>query len=222
MKEKLKTRKLMQTKGKTINFQGQNIYMGIDVHLKNWKVTVMIENVVHKTFSQDPQAGVLANYLRKNFPGGNYYSAYEAGFCGFSVHRELEKHGIRNIVVNPADIPTTDKEKKQKEDKRDSHKIAKSLKNGELEGIYVPSRGIEELRGLVRYRKTLVKEIGRHKTRLKSYLHCNGIMIPPELDSASRYWSGRVYPVAKNNKNDYSLWGYCTPGNTRYDRIFTG
>lgn len=181
----------MQKECKTINFQGQNIYAGIDVHLKNWKVTVMVENVVYKTFSQDPDSGILGHYLRKNFPGGQYYSAYEAGFCGFSVHRKMEEEGIRNIVVNPSDIPTTDKEKKQKEDKRDSRKIAKSLRNGELEGIYVPSKEMEELRGLVRYRKTLVKEIGRNKTRLKSFLHCNGIVIPPELNSASRYWSGK-------------------------------
>jgi transposase len=179
----------MQRENKTINFQGQNIYTGIDVHLKSWKVTVMIENVIYKTFSQDPDARILGNYLRRNFPGGQYYSAYEAGFCGFSIHRKMEEQGIRNIVVNPSDIPTTDKEKKQKEDKRDSRKIAKSLRNGELEGIYVPRKEMEELRSLVRYRKTLVKEISRNKNRLKSFLYCNGIVIPAELNTASRYWS---------------------------------
>jgi len=71
-------------------------------------------------------------------------------FCGFSVHRDLERYGIHNIVVNPSDIPTTDKEKRQKEDKRDSRKIAKSLKNGELTAIYVPTKEMEELRSLAR------------------------------------------------------------------------
>jgi len=112
----------MQNKVKTISFQGQNIYVGIDVHLKSWKVTIMLDHSFYKTFSQDPEPSILSDYLHRNFPGGNYCSAYEAGFCGFSVHRELEKYGIKNIVVNPADIPTTDKERKQKEDKRDSHK----------------------------------------------------------------------------------------------------
>ena len=55
-------------------------------------------------------------------------------------------------------IPVTDKEKKQKEDKRDSIKIARTLHNGELKGIHVPKRETEELRTFVRYRKTLVKE----------------------------------------------------------------
>ena len=181
----------MQTKGTIINFHGQNVYAGIDVHLNSWKVTIMLENVVHKTFSQDPCAKTLADYLKKNFPGADYFSAYESGFCGFSVHRELIKHGINNIIVNPADIPTKDKDKKQKEDKRDSRKIAKSLKNGDLEGIFILSTKMEELRGLVRYRKTIVKEIGRNKNRIKSYLYLNGIDIPSELSSASKYWSGK-------------------------------
>ena len=180
----------MQAQVKKISFEGQNIYIGIDVHLKSWNVTVMTENSLQKTFSQDPKAGNLRNYLDKNFPGGKYRSAYEAGFCGFSVHRSLEQCGIQNIVVNPADIPTTDKERKQKEDSRDSRKIARSLKNGEFNGIYVPEKDVEELRSLVRYRKTMVKEISRHKTRIKSFLHYNGVVIPPSLSQVARYWSG--------------------------------
>ncbi|HKI87536.1 MAG TPA: IS110 family transposase [Draconibacterium sp.] len=181
----------MQAKVRTINFEGQNIFIGIDVHSKNWTITVMTENSLRKRFSQDPSSEGLRNYLDRNFPGGTYYSAYEAGFCGFSVHRELEGCGIHNLVVNPADIPTTDKERKQKEDRRDSQKIARSLKNGELAGIYVPTRAMEELRSLIRYRKTLVKEISRHKTRIKSYLHCNGVPVPAALSGASRHWSGK-------------------------------
>jgi transposase len=73
----------MQTKSTTISFKGQNIYAGIDVHLKEWKVTIMAEDRFHKTFSQNPNAEILWKYLQKNFPGANYYSAYEAGFCGF-------------------------------------------------------------------------------------------------------------------------------------------
>ncbi len=181
----------MLAKGTTIDFNGQNVYAGIDIHLKSWKVTIMLGDREHKTFSQDPNAETLWNYLRKNFPGAVYHSAYEAGFCGFSAHRELAGFGIHNLVVNPADIPTTDKEKRQKEDKRDSRKIAKSLRNGELVGIYVPGKGMEELRGLVRYRKTLVKEISRHKCRIKSFIYFNGIQIPMELGGTSTHWSGR-------------------------------
>ncbi len=184
-----KNQKLMSSKVKLLDFQGQNIYVGIDAHLKNWRVTILLEDISHKTFCMDSQSDILHKYLIRNFPGGNYFSAYEAGICGFSIHRELEKHGIKNIIVNPADIPTTDKERKQKEDKRDSRKIARSLRNSELEAIYIPSEKTIELRGLVRYRKTVVKEISRNKNRIKTFLYFHGIKVPAELDSASRYWA---------------------------------
>ena len=187
--DKNQNKKLMKTEVRELDFQGQDIFIGIDVHLKNWRVTIMTEHLFHKTFSQDPNAKTLADYLRRNFPGGTYYSAYEAGFCGFSVHRSLEAEGIQNIVVNPADIPTTDKDRKQKEDNRDSRKIAKSLRNGELVALHVPNQDLEELRGLVRYRKTLVKDISRNKARIKSFLHLHGVRIPYDLSSASQHWS---------------------------------
>jgi len=181
----------MKTKVKRISFKGQKIYVGIDVHLKSWTVSILLENIFYRKFRQNASAAELSRYLRKHFPEGEYYSAYESGFCGFSIHRELESVGIHNIIVNAADVPTTDKERKQKEDGRDSMKLAKSLRSGDLTGIYIPQISTIEFRGLVRFRRTTVKEISRNKSRTKSYLHFNGIAIPQELDGASRYWPGR-------------------------------
>lgn len=185
----------MQKQSYKLDFTGKDIFSGIDAHLRSWKITIMVDGIHCKTFSQDPKAGLLDNYLKANYPGGNYYSAYEAGFCGFAPHRDLLRHGIKNIVVNPADIPTTDKEKKQKDDARDSKKIARSLHNNELEAIYVPSINIEGLRSLVRYRKTVVKEINRYKYRTKSFLYYNGIKLPIEQENGSKHWAKR-----------YSVW----------------
>lgn len=150
----------------------------------------MVGNTFFKTFSQDPDAGTLLKYLKKNFPGGNYYSAYEASFNGFKAHRELTGLGINNIVVNPADIPTTDKERKQKEDSRDSRKIAEQLAASKLRGIYVPGIELEGDRSVVRFRKTLSKEIARNKCRTKSFLYYHGIRIPQRFANKSQ-WSKR-------------------------------
>jgi len=75
----------MRTQSNKVNFNGENIYVGIDVHLKSWAVTIYTEHLHHKTFSQPPVPILLWKYLDENFPGGNYYSAYEAGFCGFHI-----------------------------------------------------------------------------------------------------------------------------------------
>jgi len=95
---------------------GEKIFVGIDVHKTNWKVTVLGEHISYNTFSQDPDPDTLYKYLSKHFPQAEYYSAYEAGFSGFWAHDRLKELGIKSVVVNPADVPTTDKEKRQKED----------------------------------------------------------------------------------------------------------
>ncbi|KAA6309706.1 hypothetical protein EZS27_038857 [termite gut metagenome] len=97
----------MHIQSNQLNFAGQNIYIGIDVHLKSWSVTILTETLHHKTFLQPSNPSVLVSYLKHNFPGGIYHSAYEAGFSGLWVHYELTNMQINNIVVNPADIPST-------------------------------------------------------------------------------------------------------------------
>lgn len=171
------------------DFYGQSIYVGIDVHRKDFKVSVMAENVFYKTFSSPPDAEVLSNYLRNNFPGANYYSAYEAGFSGFWLHRALTKMGVNSIVVNAADIPTTDKEKTQKEDQRDSRKLMHCLRLGQLRPIHVPSDRIQQDRGLLRVRERIVRDLTRNKNRIKSLLYFHGIEYPPRFASTKSHWS---------------------------------
>lgn len=171
----------------TTNFKGEDIYIGFDVHKKDWKVTIMTKQMVHKTFAQPPKTGVLVNYLRKNFPGARYHSAYEAGFCGYWIHHQLTELGINSIIVNPADIPTTQKEKVQKEDKRDSRKIARSLANGDLSGIHIPLISSLEDRSLMRTRADFVGDVTRYKNRIKSFLMFHGIELPVEFEKNN--WS---------------------------------
>ena len=173
-----------------LNFNGENVYVGIDVHLKQWHVCVRTAHVSKKPFSQPPSAMALKQYLENNFPGGTYLSAYEAGFCGFSVHYELESAGIRNIVFNPADINDTQKERSRKTDAVDCIKICRNLMNDELKAIYVPSREELGLRGYLSARDTAVKKQRVAKQRIKSLLNRNGVKIPDELFPTSKtHWS---------------------------------
>lgn len=168
-----------------LDFQGESVYVGIDVHKKNWTVSIMTKYKTHKAFSQPPEPSVLGNYLQRNFPGASYYSVYEAGFCGFWIHEALTKQGIHNIVVNPADVPTTDKERKKKRDKTDSRKLCKQLLANELKAIHVPDRAHLEDRDLVRVRSRLVRDATRCKNRIKGLLNFYGIETP----YSARCWS---------------------------------
>jgi transposase len=175
-----------------LDFKGQNIYVGIDVHLKSWSVTVLSEHSVLKKFSQNPNAEALYKYLTGNYPGGNYNSVYEAGFCGFWIHRRLEALGINNIVVNPSDVPTKGKEKLQKTDAVDCGKLARELRSKSLTGIYIPDEAVLEMRSLIRLRSSIVKDTTREKNRIKSLLRFHGIEIPEEFTKHSvGDWSKR-------------------------------
>jgi len=175
------------SKSKQLDFTGKTIYVGLDVHRKDWKVCILLEELIYKQFCQPPKPKVLGKYLRKHFPGGTYKSVYEAGFCGFWIHDELTAEGIENIVVNPADVPTTDKERQQKTDKRDAKKLGRALRGGGLEGIHIPSRQLVEHRSLVRLRSRQVKDMTRTKNRIKAHLHFFGIAIPEEYKGCN--WS---------------------------------
>ena len=147
----------MSTQSKPFSFKGQKIFVGLDVHLRSWSVTVLSEQSVLKKFTQDPSPAALNKFLTNTYPGAEYYSVYEAGFCGFWIHWELQNLGINNIVVNPADVPTMAGERLRKTDAVDSGKLARSLRSGELKGIYVPDSVATEIRSLIRLRDSLTK-----------------------------------------------------------------
>lgn len=164
----------MRTKVSNNSFNGDQFYVGIDYHKKSWKVTILGEHYEHKSMSQNPDPQVLATYLNKNFPGGNYHAVYEAGFSGFKSCRELNDLGIDCIVIHPADVPTSRKEKLQKTDKADSRKLARSLRSNVLEAIHIPDRQLEADRALLRQRFRIMKEVSRTKNRVKSLCFNSG------------------------------------------------
>jgi len=181
----------MQTQRTELNFEGQNLFVGIDVHLKSWTVSILSEKLSHKTFTQPPNAETLHNYLLRNFPGGVYHSVYEAGFSGFWTHYKLKEMGINNIVINAADVPTSQKEHLLKDDPTDSRKLARSLRSGDLKAIYIPDPFTIEDRSLVRLRSTLVKDMVKYKVRIKSFLYFYGISYPQEFEKSGTHWSRR-------------------------------
>lgn len=180
----------MQSKLTNKSFEGQSFYVGIDVHKKSWQVTIMTDHHEHKTMHQPPSAEKLSGYLHRNFPGGLYQAVYEAGFSGFQSCRSLNKMGVDCMVVHPADVPTTHREKLQKTDSKDSRKLARMLRGKQIEPIDIPPEELEADRLLVRQRFQAVKDLSRTKNRVKSLLLQFGIEIPDEFSGPqTRHWS---------------------------------
>jgi len=170
------------------SFANSLFFIGIDTHLKNWKVTVRFNGIELKTFSMNPSPSELFNYLKKNYPGGIYHIVYEAGFCGFWPQRKFNELGLNCMIVNPADVPTSNKEKVNKNDPIDSRKLARELENNSLKSIYIPDIFHEQLRLLMRLRYRIIQNQTRIKNRIKALLHTQGINIPDHFTGNSR-WS---------------------------------
>ena len=151
---------------KTLSFEGVTIYCGIDVHKKNWRVNLRTFDRELEDFSQNADVDCFIAHVKKRYPGAKVKVAYEAGFCGFEIQRGFNKYeDVECIVVNAADVPTSDKEKKRKTDKIDARKISRELSKGNLTGIYVPDPVMEHARSLVRQRSRLVQDQTRCKNR---------------------------------------------------------
>jgi len=177
----------MQRKSTKLDFSDQEIYVGLDTGKKSWKVSILTKEFEHKTFSQPPKPEVLIEYLRKHFPGAKYLCVYEAGYFGFWIHDALREQGVDCLVAHPADVPTKDKERRNRNDTVDARKLARSLRNGELTALYVPKRKALEDRSLVRMRMSMVKKQTRCKNQVKGLLSFYGYTIPDEL--AKSHWS---------------------------------
>lgn len=157
------------------NFEGKTVFVGMDVHKKSYSVTCILEKTVIKKATMKASPEVVVEFLKKYFPNALIKSAYEAGFCGFPLHRYLVENGIENIVVHPASIEVSAHDR-VKTDKRDSLKIAKQLEDGRLSGIHVPDEEREAKRSVTRLRESLMKDRKRAGNQLKSLLFTHGLI----------------------------------------------
>ena len=190
----------MRKQYSTGSFKGQIIYVGIDVHKTQWTVTIQHCGMSQKRFTMDPDPEKLAEHLKRNYPEAEYRSVYEAGFSGFEAHRTLCRLGVQNIVINPADVPTSGKEREKKNDNIDSRKLARELEHGSLEPIYIPTPENLKLRSLKRREDQLVQNLTRIKNRIKGYLNFNGIKFIS--------WAGgslKIMEEEAQKREDYAL-----------------
>lgn len=168
------------------DYTGKTIFVGMDVHKKTYSVTAICDGIIVKrdTLKAEPQG--LISYLKKRFGSGKIKTAYEAGFCGFHLHRTLEAAGIENIVVHAAGIETSNS--RVKTDKRDSLKIAVHLSEGKLRSVYIPTVEQEDNRTVTRLRDTFCKERSRIGNQIKSLLFLQGLIPADNKKKVSLKW----------------------------------
>ncbi len=193
-------------KGKTvIDFTGKIIYVGIDVHLKDYQAAKVYNGICLGNHRMQASSEALIKHLRTHYPGARFKCVYESCAWGFELQRKLTAAGMECIVVNAADVSTTDKERRRKTDKVDALKLARSYESGELEAIHVPDETLQKERNIVRYKRSLVEDITRSKNRLKSLLKYHGIDLPEQY--AKNNWSANFMQWAAQQAAKDELLG---------------
>jgi transposase len=183
-----------------ISFNGQKIFVGIDVHKRKWSVATITESGYQRVHTQNASPQELIDFLHKNYPDGEYLAVYEGGFTGLSTHYALVEAGIDCMVIHAADVPTTQYENVMKSDKVDCKKLAKSLRAGLLNGIYIRPKDSIDDRGVVRIRRAIIKDLTRYKIRVRHLLMSNGVILPEQFDKRrGSCWSGAFIAWLKSD-----------------------
>ena len=158
-----------------------SIFVGLDVH----KATISVAVAEGLRGGEVRNLGIIANradqitkLVEKLGKDGRQVSfCYEAGPCGYGLHRQLTELGQDCIVVAPSLIPMKTGDR-VKTDRRDAAMLAKLHRAGELTAVWVPDAAHEAMRDLVRARATALRALGKARQHLQGFLLRHGRIYP--------------------------------------------
>ena len=165
-------------------------HVGLDVHAERIVIAALKGQSNEPVISDIPND---AKVVRRTFQrlAKEHYElrcCYEAGPCGFELHRQLTKLGIACDVIAPGLIPVRSGDR-VKTDRRDAKKLARLHRAGELTSITVPSEDQEAVRDLVRLRDNIRKDLTAARSRLQHFLLRHGRCFHSGRGWTQRYWA---------------------------------
>ena len=148
--------------------------IAFDQHAATTMAAVLLPNhrtaAVHPLSSDSPTILRFVERLRRQGP---IQCCYEAGPCGFELHRSLSGHGIACDVIAPALIPRRAGDR-IKTDRRDAGHLAVLYRAGALTAIHIPTEHEEAARDLLRCREDVRADLLRARHRLSKFLLRHG------------------------------------------------
>jgi transposase len=177
------------------------VFVGLDVHKDSISVAHCEEGLRNEPVFVGPigtrQCDIDKLLRRLHGKAARLVFAYEAGPCGYVLHRYLASKGEECLVVAPSLIPRRPGDR-VKTDRRDAIQLARLLRSGDLNPVYVPTVQDEAIRDLCRARQDAVVDVKSAKHRLKSFLLRLGLHYVGRAnwnDAHRRYLSRLVCPT---------------------------
>jgi transposase len=146
-------------------------FVGLDVHKASISVAVAEpERGEVRALGTIPNTSdAVEKLVRRLGPASHLSFCYEAGPCGYGLHRHLTRVGATCIVAAPSLIPRKPGER-IKTDRRDALNLARLLRRGDLTPVWVPDEAHEALRDLSRARHDAQVDLLRHRHQLGKFL----------------------------------------------------
>jgi transposase len=104
---------------------------------------------------------------------GRLRVCYEAGPCGYGLHRQVTALGHECTVVAPSLVPVR-AGNRVKTNRRDAVTLARLHRAGELTAVWVPDPTHEAMRDLVRARTAAMETVRRARQQLQGFLLRHG------------------------------------------------
>lgn len=145
--------------------------VGLDVHKNTIAVAVLRaeeeSRMENWTIANEPEE--IRKLVEKVAAQGSPHFCYEAGPCGYPVHRQISGMGWPCAVIAPGMTPIRPGDR-VKTDRRDAAKLARLFRAGELTVIHIPTQAEEAVRDLIRAREDAVVDRLRARHRLMKFL----------------------------------------------------
>jgi transposase len=172
--------------------------VGLDVHKDTIVAAVLPPEAdqVREAVTIEHTPPAVAKLASRLAPRGPLTFVYEAGPCGYELHRQLTALGHRGVVIAPALTPVRPGDR-VKTDRRDAEKLAFLVRAGLLTEIRVPTREEEAARDLVRAREDALADRLTARNRLGKFLLRQGRRAPPTTAGGARHGDWRAVQEAQ-------------------------